>query len=136
MEAFLGGCLIGLAVSVLLYFNGTIAGNSGMVSGLWTVLQDQAWWKIFYLAGLVLGVLVFKVLLQEPEYILNQSNMLVILAGLLVGYGTRLGGGCTSGHGICGIARFSKRSITATMVFMAAGILTVFLMRILGGLGS
>ncbi|MCA9406930.1 MAG: YeeE/YedE family protein [Candidatus Omnitrophica bacterium] len=133
INPFLGGCLIGLAVSLMLYFNGKITGNSGILGGIWTLTKDKAWWRLFYLAGLVGGVYVYKILIDMPDYVLDKPYPIIILAGLLVGYGTRLGGGCTSGHGICGIARFSKRSIVATVIFMAAGILTVLIVKIFGG---
>ena len=131
----LGGGLIGVAVTVLLYFNGRIAGNSGMVAGLWTLKKDRAWWRLFYLVGLVLGAYLYAVFFGRPAYVLNAPYPVVIIAGLLVGFGTQLGGGCTSGHGICGLARFSKRSIAATLIFMGTGILTVFIVRHWGGGG-
>lgn len=135
LNPLFGGALIGVAVSIMLLMSGKIAGNSGIVGGLWSIRRDRAWWRLFYIAGLALGTLLYTVLMGPPAYVQDQSIPVIIVAGLLVGYGTRLGNGCTSGHGICGIARLSKRSITATIVFMASGILTVWLMRMITGGG-
>lgn len=134
INSLVGGIFIGMAVSVMLYFNGKIAGNSGIVAGIFTVVKDKAYWKLFYIAGLLLGALVYRGLNGGtlPITVVSPDPGLVV-GGLLVGFGTRLGSGCTAGHGICGIARFSKRSITSTAIFMIFGILTVYVLAVAGG---
>ena len=124
-----GGMLIGLAAVLLYGFNGRIMGVSGILSRL---LQKPApdWpWRLSFVVGLILGGAAYRFPLNVH---IQASYLTIVVAGLLVGFGTVLGNGCTSGHGICGIARFSKRSIVATLVFMAAGIVTVLLKRIWG----
>jgi uncharacterized membrane protein YedE/YeeE len=130
VSGFLGGMLIGLAAVLLLVANGRIAGVSGIVSGLLARVRGDMAWRAMFVAGLWLGALVYwaaRGSLFDME--LQATPAVMIGAGLLVGYGTRLGSGCTSGHGVCGIARFSSRSVVATLVFMACGIATVFVMR-------
>lgn len=131
VNALIGGALIGISATLLLRLNGKIAGISGIFeSSLFEPKAKSSRWKILFIFGLVLGGLILK--LTNPEFLtnsLNQPYYFPILGGLLVGFGTRLGGGCTSGHGVCGISRFSKRSIIATLSFMLAGILTVALIR-------
>ena len=125
-----GGALIGLAAVLLLLANGRIAGVSGIVGGLLARPRGDTAWRIAFVLGLWLGALAYCVArgaLFEME--LQATPAVMIAAGLLVGYGTRLGSGCTSGHGVCGIARLSPRSVVATLVFMASGIATVFVMR-------
>ena len=133
--ALIGGVLIGLAATILLLFNGKIAGNSGMIASLVNRFRGGEHWRGFFLLGLLAGTVVYRVLFPDTfEITVDASLPAIILGGLLVGFGTRLGNGCTAGHGVCGIARFSKRSIVATCVFMAAGILTVYLTRhVVGG---
>lgn len=134
MDAYLpalgGGLLIGLSAAMLLLLNGRIAGISGLVAGLarpggrW--LADAA-----FLIGLVLGPPLFALLAGHwPVMRIEAGWPVLALAGLLVGFGTRLGSGCTSGHGVCGLARLSPRSIVAVLVFLATGMLTVALMRV------
>lgn len=126
--AFLGGTLLGLSVVGYLYVNGRIAGVSGLIAqvlNLQTIFKTPALW---FLLGLFV-VPFFYGLLQTPNIELNASPLMMIVAGLLVGFGTRMGSGCTSGHGICGISRLSKRSMIATMTFMFAGFITVYLIR-------
>ena len=130
LQPFIGGCLIGLATTIMLYVNGRITGNSGILGGLWTLNFKTDAWKIFYLAGLVLGTLLYDFIGGDVDYQLKADYPIIIVAGLLVGYGTRLGSGCTSGHGICGLARFSKRSLVATLTFMGTGILTVLILKL------
>lgn len=131
LESFIGGILIGAAASLLLWLNGRIAGNSGIIAQ--ALNFKEGLWRLFYLLGLIAGGVVFQMVYPQKVILtFDPSIPVLIAAGLLVGYGTRLGGGCTSGHGICGIARLSVRSIVATVVFMAAGILTVFILRQLG----
>jgi uncharacterized membrane protein YedE/YeeE len=131
--ALAGGALIGLAASLLFWFNGRIAGISGIVAGLLLPARGESGWRAAFLAGLGLaGVLA---LLIAPDAIGRPPYGLPVLAlgGLLVGVGTRLGDGCTSGHGVCGVSRLSVRSIVATGTFIAAGIVTVVIARSLGG---
>ena len=126
--AFLGGTLLGLSVVGYLYVNGRIAGVSGLIAqvlNLQTIFKTPALW---FLLGLFV-VPFFYGLVQTPNIELNASPLMMIVAGLLVGFGTRMGSGCTSGHGICGISRLSKRSMIATMTFMFAGFVTVYLIR-------
>ncbi len=129
----LGGALIGLAAAILLLTTGRIAGISGIVGGLLIErAPDQLGWRALFVTGLVAGPLLAEAMgvAQFGSVTTHWSGLIV--AGLLVGFGTRLGNGCTSGHGICGLARFSKRSFAATMTFMAFGFLTVYLVRHLG----
>ena len=126
----IGGALIGLAAVVLLVANGRIAGVSGIVGGLLARVPGDTAWRAAFVVGLWVGALIYWAVRGEPPpFELEPALPLAIAAGLLVGFGTRLGSGCTSGHAVCGIARFSKRSTVATVVFMAAGILTVFIAR-------
>ncbi|WP_212515635.1 YeeE/YedE family protein [Acinetobacter soli] len=131
--AFFGGTLLGLAVVGYLYVHGRIAGISGLIaqqfgSGLPT--KSPAFW---FLSGLILTSFVVG-LFWQPKIQLNSHPLILIVAGLLVGFGTRLGSGCTSGHGICGLSRLSLRSIMATFTFMLTGFITVYVLRhIIGG---
>ena len=127
MNALIGGALIGLSATMMLRLNGKIAGISGIVeSSFFGFKLKENYWQIVFLAGLILGGL--GLVLFYPDSLVNtfeQKFWLVSLGGLLVGFGTRLGSGCTSGHGVCGVSRLSVRSIVATLSFMAAGFLTV-----------
>jgi uncharacterized membrane protein YedE/YeeE len=130
ISAAIGGALIGLAAVLLMLFNGRIAGVSGITDGLINPRTDDRLWRVAFVAGLIAAPLAAAVLgyaVPMPQMPANYA--VIIVAGLLVGFGTRLGNGCTSGHGICGIARLSPRSIVATLVFMAAAIVVVALMR-------
>jgi uncharacterized membrane protein YedE/YeeE len=129
-----GGALIGAAAALLILANGRIAGISGIAGGIVSAQAGGRAWRILFLLGLVAGALaagmvgVGKLGVGAlPE--IDAGWPLIIVAGLLVGFGTRLGGGCTSGHGVCGIARLSPRSMVATALFMAAGMATVFVLR-------
>jgi len=129
-SAMLGGCLIGLSAALLMFFNGRIAGISGILGGILKPQPGDIHWRLAFLAGLLSGPL----LLQVFGYPLQSSVIegrvpLWIMAGLLVGAGAKLANGCTSGHGVCGIARFSMRSILATLVFMSVAIVTVYIKR-------
>lgn len=128
-HAAAGGAVIGLAVAVLLLFNGRIAGISGIVGGLLRMSKGDIGWRVAFIAGLVLSVAIWKLFWILPEIKIEASYGMLALAGLLVGYGTRLGSGCTSGHGVCGLSRRSPRSIAATVVFMTMGFATVYWMR-------
>jgi hypothetical protein len=128
----MGGLIIGAASSLLFMGAGKIAGISGVFAQLISKPAKSDVWKYFFLGGLVLGSLLYSS--QFPEsfnFALKNSRLEIIIAGLFVGFGTRLGSGCTSGHGVCGISRFSKRSIVATATFISVGILTVLLKRVL-----
>lgn len=130
LPALLGGALIGLAATIVLLFHGRIAGVSGMVGGL--LARDDAArpLRTWFLAGLVLaGVALAAWAPSTLSSVPTIPLWAVALAGVLVGLGTRLGNGCTSGHGVCGIGRFSKRSLVATMTFMACAMVTVFILR-------
>ncbi len=134
ISAILGGLLIGLAAAVLWLANGRIAGISGIVGNLLSARPGDIGWRIALLAGLILAPLGYAALAEPPVIRIGAAVPAILAGGLLVGFGTRLGGGCTSGHGVCGIARFSPRSIVATCLFMAAGFVTVFLTRhVMGG---
>lgn len=124
-----GGALIGLAVSIFALANGRIAGVSGLLGGL--IRFDKEGWseKALFLLGLLLAPLLWGLFAVYPEVEINAEWPALIIAGLLVGVGTRYGSGCTSGHGVCGIARLSPRSIVATLCFMSAGFITVYVIR-------
>lgn len=124
----IGGALIGLSSALLWVMNGRIAGISGIIGGLIAWPADYAW-RIAFLAGLVTGPSIAVAINFWPSVAVGAGTGTLAIAGLLVGVGTRLGGGCTSGHGVCGIARLSRRSIAATLLFMAAAAATVFITR-------
>ena len=134
VSALLGGALIGLSVSLLLLFNGRMAGISGIMNGLFSSPKKEEIWRGLFILGLILGAVIFQ-LLTNNSLIVRQGYpiLLIILGGFLVGVGTRMGSGCTSGHGICGIANFSIRSITATITFMLSGMVTVYILKHLIG---
>jgi len=128
VSGLVGGLLIGLAAALLLLLNGRISGISGIVGGLLVRNSSEAGWRAAFVAGLLLGASAYVLATGEAVLVRMQASLPVLVAaGLLVGFGTRLGSGCTSGHGICGIARLSKRSIAATAMFFGVAILTVFL---------
>ena len=127
--AFLGGLLLGLAVVGYLFVNGRVAGISGLIA---QVLNPQTMFKtpaIWFLSGLIITPFIYGIFFKPELIMVNTNPILLIIAGLLVGFGTRLGSGCTSGHGICGMSRLSVRSIVATCTFMLAGFITVYVMR-------
>lgn len=129
----IGGILIGLAAAVMMAGNGRIAGISGIFRGAVFPKSGDFLWRALFIGGLVLGgVVLFQ---AQPEWFaisIDRSLFVVAAAGLLVGFGTRLGNGCTSGHGVCGLARFSIRSLVATVTFMATGAATVFIFSMIG----
>jgi len=130
LSAMLGGALIGLSVTILLLFNGRMAGISGIMNGLFNSPRDEVIWRFTFLCGLIIGAFIFQLI--SPDFFVPRQGFplwLVAIGGFLVGIGTRLGNGCTSGHGICGIANMSKRSIFSTLTFMTAGMLTVYLIK-------
>jgi len=132
LNSLLGGMLIGVAASMLILFNGRIAGISGILGGLLTAKGNDTNWRLAFLSGLIVAPLIYGAVHALPAVTINASNTTIVIAGLLVGIGTRYGSGCTSGHGVCGIARLSPRSIAATCAFILAGVVTVFLARQLG----
>ena len=135
LSAAIGGALIGLASLLLMLFAGRVAGISGITAGILGVGSLDRGWRLAFIAGLILAPIAAMLAgYAVPAPAMPASWLVVIAAGFLVGFGARLGGGCTSGHGICGIARLSKRSIAATMIFMGAAVVTVALMRhVIGG---
>ena len=136
VSALIGGAFIGLSAIIMLAGNGRIAGISGILGGAISSRGDERRWRILFLAGLLLATLLYQIVSSSPITIEAQASPeLLVIAGLLVGFGTRLGSGCTSGHGICGIARFSKRSFAATVIFMLFGFITVYVTRHLLELG-
>ena len=129
--SFLGGLLIGLSVVIFFVFNGRLIGISGIASNFLTS-KDNRFDNFLFLIGLIIGPIVYKIFTQQEINItISNSFYLLAIAGLLVGAGTRIGGGCTSGHGISGIGRFSLRSIIATVTFMIVGILTVLVKNLI-----
>ena len=134
MLAILGGVIIGFSVSLMLLFNGKITGVSGFLGGLLKreTMGDPV--RIFFVLGLIVGGLGLR-LFYSDAFLLPQEEAPLdyVIAGLLVGFGTRLGNGCTSGHGVCGISRLSKRSIVSTITFIAFGVLSYFLYKTIRG---
>lgn len=133
INALLGGVLIGVSVSLMLFWNGRVTGISGIINGVLTPAKGDTLWRALFIAGLILGGLVMGQLNSKVfENTIATDMKTTVIAGLLVGFGTILGSGCTSGHGVCGISRMSPRSLVATIVFMAAGIAAVYIFRNLG----
>ncbi len=133
INALFGGVLIGTSVSLMLLWSGRVTGISGIINGALSPVKGDTLWRVLFMGGLFLGGLVMGQL--KPTVFANTINSetwTTVVAGLLVGFGTILGSGCTSGHGVCGISRMSARSIAATIVFMAAGIAAVYVFRKLG----
>jgi hypothetical protein len=129
-----GGILIGLATALLLLANGRVAGISGILGGLLRPARGDVAWRVAFIAGLFLAPIVWLTMRAMPPAQIDHSPALLAAGGLLVGIGTRFGSGCTSGHGVCGIARLSPRSLLATACFVGAGFVTVFVVRhVLGG---
>jgi len=129
-----GGLLIGLSATVLLLFNGRVAGISGIVWGAVSAKKDQAFWRWAFLAGLLAGGASMMALTPSLFAVTYDRTLpMVIAAGVFVGFGVRLGSGCTSGHGVCGLSRLSPRSLVATLTFIATGAITVFVVRAMMG---
>jgi uncharacterized membrane protein YedE/YeeE len=124
-----GGLMIGFAAAMLVLFNGRIAGISGILGGLLQAGTGDKAWRVLFVLGLVTAPFVYRITFGLPAVTIDAGTMELIIAGLLVGIGTRYASGCTSGHGVCGISRGSVRSIAATLTFMAAGFVTVYLTR-------
>jgi uncharacterized protein len=124
-----GGVLIGLAAALLLLMNGRIAGISGIVGGLLRPVKGDIAWRLAFVFGLAASPAAYALFAPMPAAQIDAGSGALVLAGLLVGVGTRYGSGCTSGHGVCGLSRLSPRSAAATATFMAAGFVTVYLLR-------
>jgi uncharacterized membrane protein YedE/YeeE len=127
LGSLLGGAMIGLASAMMILLIGRIPGISGILGGL--LDADDRTWRAAFVAGLVAAPLLWRLVAPLPPISIPAGAPLLIVAGLLVGFGTRMGSGCTSGHGVCGLARLSPRSLAAVMTFMAIGFATVFLLR-------
>lgn len=133
LMALLGGALIGISVSLMLLWNGRVTGVSGIVNGVLAPVKGDTAWRWYFIGGLLLGGLLLR--FANPAAFsgkLGTPPWAIVAAGLLVGFGVSLGSGCTSGHGVCGVSRFSPRSIVATLVFILAGMAAVFVIRKLG----
>jgi hypothetical protein len=134
VSGLIGGLLIGLASVLLLLANGRIAGISGIFGGLLPPRRGDLGWRALFVSGLILGGIAWPFVSGNPmPFQMPVGLKTVVIAGFFVGFGTRLGGGCTSGHGVCGIARQSRRSVVATLVFMATAIITVLFIRLMRG---
>ena len=129
-SALLGGALIGLAAAILIIGIGRILGVSGITSSMLKQLPKLSW-QLTFILGMALATWGYALIVGFPEFTIDQPIWRIILAGLLVGYGTRLGSGCTSGHGVCGISRLSTRSMAATVTFMVGGVATASLFALL-----
>lgn len=133
INALIGGALIGISVSFMLLWNGRVTGISGIIGTAFSTPKGDTAWRVMFVVGLILGGVVLNAL--NPTVFtgaLSTENWTVVIAGLLVGFGTLLGSGCTSGHGVCGISRMSPRSLVATVSFIAAGVLSVYVFKALG----
>ena len=132
-SALAGGGLIGISVALLILLNGRIAGITGIIGGLFKPIKGDVAWRIAFTFGLIIAPIIWLLFGKLPEITIDANYGLLVVAGLIVGFGARLGSGCTSGHGVCGISRLSPRSIVATLAFMGTGFLTVFIARHLLG---
>jgi uncharacterized membrane protein YedE/YeeE len=129
VSALAGGALIGIAAGMFVLFNGRTAGISGALGGLLRPKPGDLSWRLAFVIGILAAPAAYRLFAQLPESRIDAGDMMLIAAGVLVGVGTRYGAGCTSGHGVCGLSRLSVRSLAATLMFMAAGFATVFVMR-------
>jgi len=127
IHSLVGGILIGTAASILILFNGKIAGISGILGGVLKFKDKDIGWRLLFLLGLLISPIIYSIFFALPKVTVHAEYSTVLIAGLLVGLGTRYGSGCTSGHGICGLSRLSVRSLVATGTFMMAGIVTVYI---------
>jgi hypothetical protein len=133
INALLGGVIIGISVSLMLLWNGRVTGISGIINGALSPVKGDTSWRVLFLFGLILGGLTLNGL--NPNFFsgnLHTETWTTVVAGVLVGFGTILGSGCTSGHGVCGISRMSPRSLVATIVFISAGVIAVAAFKKLG----
>jgi uncharacterized membrane protein YedE/YeeE len=129
IQSVIGGGLIGIAVSILLLFNGKVLGVSGILGELFNHKLSKNYWRLFFVIGLLISPLIYNIFKPIPLTEMTSNNLVIVMAGLLVGFGSRLGSGCTSGHGVCGIARLSLRSLIATMTFILFGFMTVYVIQ-------
>jgi uncharacterized membrane protein YedE/YeeE len=129
IQSLIGGSIIGIAVSLLLLFNGKVLGVSGILGELFNHPLSKNYWRLFFVLGLLISPLIYSIFHPIPLIEISSNKLLIIVAGLLVGFGSRLGSGCTSGHGVCGLARLSVRSFIATMTFIFFGFVTVFVIQ-------
>lgn len=129
IQSLIGGSIIGIAVSLLLLFNGKVLGVSGILGELFNHPLSKNYWRLFFVLGLLISPLIYSIFHPIPLIEISSNKLLIIVAGLLVGFGSRLGSGCTSGHGVCGLARLSVRSFIATMTFIFFGFITVFVIQ-------
>ncbi len=129
LASLAGGMLIGLAAAIFILFNGRIAGISGIAGGLLRPRRGDVAWRLVFLAGLLASPLLYRLFQPLPSVQIAAGTPGLMVAGLLVGLGVRYGAGCTSGHGVCGLSRGSIRSLAATIAFMVAGFVTVYLLR-------
>lgn len=128
-SALAGGMVIGIATAILLLLAGRIAGISGIVGGLFRLQRGDIGWRLAFVSGLILAPFIWQLFNELPPIQIDTSYLVMALAGLIVGLGTRYGSGCTSGHGVCGLSRMSPRSIVATFTFITTGVTTVYLIR-------
>lgn len=137
LPAWLGGMLIGLASSILILGIGRIAGISGIAANAFIIdmKQRKLSWQMIFMLGLFSSAWIYELMLGFPAVVMTDNYLLIIVAGLLVGFGTRFGSGCTSGHGVCGLSRLSPRSMVAVVIFMTAGFVTVYIAKHLLGIG-
>lgn len=131
LQSFVGGLVIGAAAWMLILFCGRVAGISGILGGVLSRASKDKGWRVAFLLGMVLSPLLYRLAVPLPESHIAASWPILVVAGLLVGVGTRYGSGCTSGHGVCGLSRLSLRSLVATLTFMAAAFVTVWLAGVL-----
>ena len=129
IQSLIGGSIIGIAVSLLLLFNGKVLGVSGILGELFNHPLSKNYWRLFFVLGLLISPLIYSIFHPIPLIEISSNKLLIIVGGLLVGFGSRLGSGCTSGHGVCGLARLSVRSFIATMTFIFIGFVTVFVIQ-------
>lgn len=134
IQALIGGALIGLAVSLMMLFNGRVTGISGILGGIVKPSKFDLDWRVFFILGLILGGFILKFLSPDSFVQISSAKWFdYVFAGLLVGFGTLLGNGCTSGHGVCGISRLSVRSILATLTFIFFGIISLLVFKFMRG---
>jgi hypothetical protein len=133
-SALAGGVLIGLAAAMFVLLNGRIAGISGVLGGLLTPSRGDVAWRVAFVLGIVAAPWAYSIVAAWPQPQIDAGDGALVVAGLLVGIGTRYGSGCTSGHGVCGLSRLSPRSLAATAAFMGAGFATVYVIRHLSGI--
>ena len=131
IASLIGGAILGLGAVFLIIFKGRIAGISGIVGALMqfqNIPKDHYLWRILFLLGLIGSYQIYSIIFGVPTIEINTSSIELVIAGLLVGFGTRMGSGCTSGHGVCGLGRLSTRSLVATLTFMTSGFIVCYLL--------